>query len=372
VGDGEQLDLPDAAEARVVVPPEHGGTTPAHGNRVPHEEAPVKADALRDGSVGNVPRPAGGTKEGRNVREVTCHEVSEQRIGRAREDIYGRVIRRWHALRYDDLSLRGLQEMCDELLDHLAARTLEDPTLSAAPSPGVLRTAAETALGVLSLGVFPNGDFEVPFPLIGETLSSEDIGFGDTVDQAPTTRTWLDAFALCLVSGAVRERDRVIGLLLREDYAPAIRDGIPYSPLESRPDPAGLAEMDALCGYLTRARGPLPRDWPSETLRKPEAEERVAATRRLDCLGSLTQDQQLLRVLLEDDQSAFEQALAARLVQHRESAAVDAAPRSLLPLGTIALAALAVQVHGWELDLTSGYLPEGLLRAPQGAQQIGI
>ncbi|MFJ1617766.1 MULTISPECIES: hypothetical protein [unclassified Streptomyces] len=133
---------------------------------------------------------------------------------------------------------------------------------------------------MLSLGAFPNGDFEVPLPLIDETLSSEDLSFADTVDQAPTTRTWLDAFALCLVSGAVWERDRAIGLLLRGDYAPAIRDGVPYSPLESRSDPAGLAEMDALCGYLTEAHGHLPRDWPSVTLCKPAVEARVEAATR--------------------------------------------------------------------------------------------
>lgn len=305
------------------------------------------------------------------MQEVTCHSVSEQRIAQALEDIDRRTFRRWHWLRYGDLSLKSLQEMCDELLDHVAARALEDPTLSAAPSRTVLRTAAECALGVLSLGAFPNGDFEVLFPLIDETLSSEDFSFGDAVDQAPTTRTWLDAFAMCLASGAVWERNRVIGLLLREDYAPAIRDGAPYSPLESRSDPAGLAEMDALCGYLAKARGHLPRDWPSVTLCKPDVEERGAAARQLDALGALTPDQQLLRVLLEDDQPAFERALAGRLVQHRESAAADAAPRSLLPVGTIALAALAVQVHGWELGIRSGYLPEGLLRAPEGAPQVG-
>ncbi|WP_406471768.1 immunity 49 family protein [Streptomyces sp. NBC_01615] len=305
------------------------------------------------------------------MREVTCHNVSEQRISHALEDIWGRAFDRWHGLRYDRLSLKSLQEMGDELLDHVAARALEDPTLGAASARTVLCTAAECALGVLSLGAFPDGDFEVPFPLVDETLSSEDFAFGDAVDLAPNAGTWLDAFALCLISGAVWERDRAMGLLLREDYAPAIRDGVPYSPLESRSDPAGLAEMDALCGYLTPARGHLPRDWPSVTLCKPDAEERLEATRRLDALDALTPDQQLLRVLLEDDQPAFERALAGRLVQHRESAATDPAPRSLLPGGTIALAALAVQVHGWELRIRSGYLPEGLLRAPEGAPRVG-
>ncbi|MGH3322952.1 MAG: immunity 49 family protein [Streptomyces sp.] len=304
--------------------------------------------------------------------EVTCHEVGEQRIAEALEDIWGQAFDHWHGLRYRRLSLQRLQTMCDKLLDNVAARTLEeDPTLSAAPSRVVLRTAAECALGALGLGAFPDGDFKIPFPLINQTLSSEDFGSTD-LDQAPTARTWLDAFAMCLISGAIWEKDRVIGLLLRSDYAPAIRDGVPYSTLESHSDPAGLAEMDALCRYLTEAPGHLPGDWPAVTLRKPDVEERAEAARRLSALGELTPDQQLLRVLLEDDQPAFERALDGRLVQHRGSGAADAAPRSLLPAGTIALAALAVQVHGWELGISSGYLPEGMLRAPEGAPQPGV
>ncbi|SOE33502.1 Immunity protein 49 [Streptomyces sp. OK228] len=34
-----------------------------------------------------------------------------------------------------------------------------------------------------------------------------------------------------------------------------------------------------------------------------------------------------------------------------------------MPLGAIALAALAVQVHGWNLRIKSGYLPASLLNA---------
>ncbi|MFE5487149.1 immunity 49 family protein [Streptomyces sp. NPDC056527] len=262
--------------------------------------------------------------------------------------------------------------MGDELLDHVAARTLDDPALGLGPSRKALLTSAACAFGVLELGAFPDGDWEISFPLVNETLSSDEFSFGHAVDEVPTARTWLDAFGLCLASGVVRERDRVIGLLLREDYAPAIRDGVPYSRLESRSEPADLAEMDALCGYLTPSRGHLPRDWPSVTLCMPEAEERAEAARRLDAVGALSPDQRLLRVLLEDDQPAFEEALADRLVRHRESVQADAAPRSLLPVGAIALAALAVQVHGWDLGVTSGYLPEGLVRAPEGAPGVGV
>ncbi|MFD7057359.1 immunity 49 family protein [Streptomyces mirabilis] len=297
------------------------------------------------------------------MQEVTRHEVSGQRIAQALDDIGRRTRRRWHWLRYDDPSPQKLQEMHDELLDHIAARTVEDPAFDES-SRTALRTAAECSLGALSVGCFPDGDQEIYFPLIGETLSSEDIAFGGAIEQVPTARWWCDTFAMCLVSGLVWEWQRAIGLLLRSDYAPAIRDGVPYSELNSTSDPADLAAMDALCGYLTQARGHLPRDWPTVTLCKPDTDERAEAARKLDATRPLTPDQCLLRVLLDDDQHAFERALAARLSEHRECRGSDPVPRTLLPLSALALAALAVQVHGWDLGVRSGYLPQGMLGSP--------
>ncbi|GHF69161.1 hypothetical protein GCM10010218_58170 [Streptomyces mashuensis] len=299
------------------------------------------------------------------MQDVTRHTVGEQHIAHALEDIFRRTFHHYHGLRYDRLSLKGLREMHDDLLDHVAARTTENPALDE-QSRTALLTAAECSLGILSVGCFPDGDQEISLPLVDEKLTTEEICFGDdAVDQAPTARTWWDAFAICLVSGLLWEWQRVIGLLLRDDFAPAIRDGVPYSELISVSDPADLAAMDALCGYLTPSRSHLPRDWPTVPLRRPDAGERAEAARRLDAAGPLTPDQRLLRVLLEDEQHAFEQALAARLTEHHERAGADPAPRTLLPLGPLALASLAVQVHGWELGVRSGYLPPALLGSPQ-------
>nr|WP_202514078.1 MULTISPECIES: immunity 49 family protein [unclassified Streptomyces] len=291
----------------------------------------------------------------------------------ALDDIDGRAYKRWHSLRYDSISPALIRAMADELLDHVAARTVTEPGLDTAART-VAVTAAECVHGVLSVMCFPNGDQELRFPLIGERISTDPdddefgdgpITFRDVVTEAPTARTWLDTFEVCVVSGHVWDWRRVIGLLLRDDYAPAIRDGAPYNRYTSVSAPADLAAMDALCPYLTEAAGGLPRDWPTVPLRKPDAGERAAAARRLDEAGdALSADQRLLRVLLDDDQQTFEDALVARLIAYRESAAADPAPRSLLPLGTLALACLAVQVHGWELGVRSGYLPYGLLGSP--------
>ncbi|MFD9030863.1 immunity 49 family protein [Streptomyces sp. NPDC059567] len=302
------------------------------------------------------------------MQDVAQHEVSEERLTQALDDIEGRAFTRWHRMCYDTFSLGRLREMGDELLDHVAARALEDPALDE-PSRTVLRTAAECSLGVISLGCWPNGDQEIPFPLVGQELTSEEIAFQDVVDEAPTARTWLDTFAATVVSGMVWDWQRVTGLLLRGDLAHAIRDGVPYSKLTSTSEPADLAAMEALCIYLTEAKGHLPRDWPTVPLRKPDAAECAEAAGRLDAVGALTPDQRLLRVLLDDDRSAFERALASRLVEYRESVGGDPAPRSLLPLDTLALAALAVQVHGWPLEVRSGYLPHGILGRTDALQR---
>ncbi|MFD3547115.1 Imm49 family immunity protein [Streptomyces sp. NPDC058655] len=64
------------------------------------------------------------------------------------------------------------------------------------------------------------------------------------------------------------------------------------------------------------------------TMSKPDADERAEAARRLDAASTSTLDRRLLRVLLDDDQHAFEQALVARLIEHRESVGSDPAPRT--------------------------------------------
>lgn len=301
------------------------------------------------------------------MREVAHHDVSEERIAEALDDIDGRAFGRWHSMRYGSFRLNRLRDMADELLDHVAARALTEPGLDEATRRALV-TAAECSLGVMSLGCYPDGDQEITFTLVREELTSEEMAFQDVIDEAPTARTWLDTFAAVVVSGLVWEWQRVTALSLRGDFASAIRDGVPYSKLTSTSEPADMAAMEALCAYATESSGHLPRDWPTVPLRKPDAPERADGAERLDAAGPLTPDQRLLRVLLDDDQHAFEHALADRLAVHREGVGTDPAPRTLLPLDTLALAALAVQVHGWELNVRSAYLPHGIL-GPSDALQ---
>ncbi|MFG2994847.1 immunity 49 family protein [Streptomyces sp. NPDC048257] len=290
------------------------------------------------------------------MQEVACHEVSSGSMSHALEAIRSRTFGRWHDMRYGYMSQERLWDMYDELLDHAAARAAENPGPDESMRAALL-TAAECSMGLLSAGCFPDGDQEITFSLIDESLSSETLVFKRLVKQAPTAATWIGAFEACVVSGLIRDRRQMVGPLLAEDYAPAIRDGVPYSDLTSTSGPADLAAMDALCGYLSRPPAHRPHEWPEVPLCKPNADERADAARELDAAGPLTPDQRLLRVLLDDDRAAFEAALVSRLVEYRESRRPDASPRSLLPMGVLALVTLAGHVHGWELRVRSGYLP---------------
>ncbi|WP_246886135.1 hypothetical protein [Streptomyces sp. GESEQ-4] len=78
------------------------------------------------------------------VDNVTCHQVGEQRLAEALDDIEGRAFTRWHSLRYGSISPTLIRAMADELLDHVAARTVTEPGLDAAAGT-VAVTAAESA-----------------------------------------------------------------------------------------------------------------------------------------------------------------------------------------------------------------------------------
>lgn len=313
------------------------------------------------------PSPADEEESG-PVREVPSHTVDEQQIAHALENFEKRARTCWTILEYGQLTLSGIHEMRDLILDHVAARTLQDPALEVDVERTLLTTVGDLDLGAVGLGCFPEGDFEIHSShRLWNSISSEVCRYDPgPEDRAPTAADWVHAFSLGVISGAVWNWRKVYGLLMRDDFAPAIHEGVPYNSRKSHSAAEDLAQMDALSLYLAEAEGPR-RAWPEVTLCKPTAEERTEAAHSLDSLAELSPDQRLLRALLDDDQATFEDALVEHLEHYRESVPADSPPRSLLPVGTIALAALAVQLHGWELGVRSPYLPEGLLRTPSGA-----
>ncbi|SNT23081.1 Immunity protein 49 [Actinomadura meyerae] len=289
------------------------------------------------------------------MNEIPCHEVERTLLDEARTDIERRTFSRWHAMRWGyELEPEAFARTCDELLDHVAACAQSDPALPGKAVRAALRTAAECAAAVLDRRLMPNGDFDVDFPVLtdryGPTrLTTPESSYSMEKPQPPPVAEWVRAYALCLVSTAF-EAPWHRNMVLKFDVAREIHS----FRAETQ---AALAEMDALAGYIVDGDVP-------PLVAKPDRQDRATAALRLDAAGPLTPDQRLLRVLLDDDRSAFQRALADRLERYREEIGDDPAPLTLLPLPAIALAHLAVLAHGWRLDVRSGYLPEGLLPEP--------
>ncbi|MGW9447128.1 immunity 49 family protein, partial [Bacillus mobilis] len=307
------------------------------------------------------------------MQHITRHTVESRRIDHASKDVHKRAGDYWPELYYGPSLVSRLQELSRDMVDHVAARSVHDPGLGTgrALTHEVLLTAAEAAKGVLDCLVMPEGDLRIPLPLLGDDLTNMDcfnedsIGFRPRVDLELTPAIWVEAFELCVVSGLVRERNRVIGPVLRHDHAPVVRT-VTASAAGAHGTVAGLAQMDALGLYLT----PLDRTmrYVSEAaLCRPGAAERTEAIRALESAGELTPEQSLLCVLLREDRSVFERALAEHLELYRKAMSTldEVAPRTLLPMGVIALVALAVQVYGWRVDVASDHLPEVLCAAPE-------
>jgi hypothetical protein len=176
--------------------------------------------------------------------------------------------------------------------------------------------------------LWPNGDFEVDFPILTRLegtakITSPETSYSMARPQRPPVAEWVRSFSLCLISSTFEVPWRR-GQVLKFDIAPELH----VPPTDSA---AALAEMDALADYLVDGDEP-------PLVVKPDRQARVRAALRLDAAGPLTPDQPLMRVLLDDDQPAFEQALADRLRRHHDGIGDDPEPRTLLPLTAIALA----------------------------------
>ncbi|MFF4267540.1 Imm49 family immunity protein [Streptomyces virginiae] len=166
-----------------------------------------------------------------------------------------------------------------------------------------------------------------------DASDQQELDYDETHDATDTitARTWIDAFEICVTGGPVQDGEQAIGLLLRRDFAPALHNNLPHAGRDSASEPDDLAHTDVLCAYLTPARGHLSQDRPQVTPAKPSTDERPDAALALDAAHAVSPDQRLLRVLLTDDQSAFERAPDERPARHRADVGEHPAPETLLP-----------------------------------------
>lgn len=277
----------------------------------------------------------------------------------ATEGFAGRVGRRVHSFsKAGPVTAYEYRLIAEEFLDHLGALSVADPGLGSPEAKAALEDAAEAAVGAVAYTAYhPLYPFEVFLPYVNWGVR-HDREEGEPLPVPLRTDWWLDAFCLAVVAGRA------------EDHAETFRFAwwARRTPAERR---TGLPDDELVNGFLAVVLGDTGGEEdghpPSDEQRSAALDAAIGRVRaggggggaagpddRAETVGLLA-----LRALAAGDRGAFRDALVRLLRPVAEAAGPDAAPRTLLPLLPLALAALAHRREGRPPEVESGYLPYG-------------
>lgn len=196
------------------------------------------------------------------------------------KELRERVHLKFHDLQHISSRVSVLQEMSRVLLDHLGARSVDDPDLAQDRGHFGLVLRLECLMA-------PEGDQRIPLSWLGGEPTNMDEDHDDlnprfwpTIDLDLTPQVWVEAVELAVISGRVRNQGRASGAGYRT-YASILDD---LAGREAFPA-ADVAQMNALSVYLNPQGFPLPRDWPEVALRMLSEAERTTAAQALDTAG---------------------------------------------------------------------------------------
>ncbi|MET9145047.1 immunity 49 family protein [Streptomyces sp. NPDC004042] len=287
------------------------------------------------------------------------HQVGDARVAAAVEGFAGRVGRLVHSFsKAGPVTAYEYRLITEEFLDCLGALSVADPGLGSPEAKAVLEDAAEAAVGAVAYAAYhPVYPFDVFLPYVNWGVC-HDREEGEPLPVPLRTDWWLDAFCLAVPAGRA------------EDHAETFRFAwwARRTPAERR---TGLPDDELVNGFLAYVLGDTGGE---EDGHPPSDEQQVAALDaaigrvragdggggaagpddRAETVGLLA-----LRALAAGDREAFRDALVRLLRPVAEAAGPDAAPRTLLPLLPLALAALAHRREGRPPEIESDYLPYG-------------
>ncbi|MFD0383184.1 Imm49 family immunity protein [Streptomyces stramineus] len=299
---------------------------------------------------------------------IARHAVADAQVAAAVGNFASRIGRQVDLMQHSEgRDPFGWELIADEFLDYAGALSLTDPDLRSNDAHQALRAAADAARGVVTLGVY---QWEPVHVFI------EYVNFGLTYRPAEdpamdlSAQDWLRALHLAVICGRYEAEAATFG-----ETAQALAVAAD-APLGRR------AAADLAFGLLAYVRD---YDLDEGDGYDGEPLNRAEAAARLDALLAESTGPEAWRVpeltatraLLTGDREAFRDGLAGMLARHHEvHARGTASPRSLLPLGAIALAALATRREGWEPGIESAYLPATLVTgrrtpAPASAPTAG-
>ncbi|MDX2824794.1 immunity 49 family protein [Streptomyces ipomoeae] len=323
---------------------------------------------------------------------IERHRVGAAAITAVRQDFFNRIGTQLRSMsKAGPMTADEWWLLSEELVEYLAALSVETPDLHTPEAKAVLDDATEAATGAVAYTAYHGHDrFHVflPYMNFGITYEPEENPEENPSDKPahnpaaqaahnpaaqpadnpvaqgtrrPTTLTphqWLDAFCLAILS----------------DKAEHHGEAFHFAREASQEGGAGRPPVELINGFMAYVIGDTGDDDanhpPSRTEKLTALDTAVARIRTLDHMtggaqGLLSHPHttalHALRALTACDQAAFRTHLAELLHPYSTLSGPSARPSSLLPLVPLALTALAYRQEGWEPPIDTDYLPHALV-----------
>ncbi|MEU9603217.1 immunity 49 family protein [Streptomyces sp. NPDC048057] len=274
---------------------------------------------------------------------IERHEVGQAALSRALDGFAERMAGDVHMMQHDELPAYGWEMIAESFLDYLGARSTVHADLTDKDARVACESAATAGVGALALRAGRAGHPHVFIDYTGTGIVYDGSRPPENPDGV-AAHVWLDAFFPAFVANA----SDAFGELF-------VASAVPLADRESEPD---VALVHALMVFVY---GIGDDGTDSDAARSARIDEIAAAVADgkdwPSCRAALT----TLQALAAGDRAAFTRALAAQLERHAAAGTPERnpAPRTLLPMDAIALAAMAVRWQEWPLEVESRYLPIG-------------
>lgn len=274
----------------------------------------------------------------------------------AREDFTNRIGGQVRSMsRGGRMAVYEWQTIAEEFLDYLGALSVDASGLDTPEAQAVLEDACEAAAGAVAYAAYhPHCSFNIFLKYVNFGMSY-DPG-EDAPAESVTPGDWIDALCLTVLRDKAKWHGEAFHFA-RQKFAEQAQ-GTPVGELatglmalvlddtgddDAEYPPSAQAKLAAVDAALNRVR----------------ARAAETGAPRLD--GSDSAALPAVRALAAGDRDAFDTALADLLGRHAAVPGPATAPRSLLPLVPLALAALAYRTLGWAPAVTTDYLPHALV-----------
>ncbi|MFD3548554.1 immunity 49 family protein [Streptomyces sp. NPDC058655] len=290
------------------------------------------------------------------TERIERHRVDESALSAAREDFAHRIGGQVHSMaKAGRVTAWEWWLIADRFRDYLGALSVETPDLDTPEAEAALGDAAEAAAGAVAYAAYyPHNPFDVFLRHTGFGLRYE--AGEDGGREAVSADRWIEAFCLAILVDRTGHHGEAFHFARVEPQR-----GMAGSPSCELVDGL-LAYVGGITGEDGRSVPPSPRD-------KTAALDAALARLRSRDAGSPEDlaghphaaGLRALRALAGGDRDSFRGELAALLLPYASLGSRGAAPRTLLPLLPLALAALAFRREGWQRPFDTGYLPRALV-----------